>query len=386
MTKSDYICFCKKCNNDFISNDAKTNCSGCGVATSVCTKLYNLKLFSYLQDDSFMNALLKDEKQINKVNRLHRDITFISLELEKRILSRKFLEGTHLLRLLSESTRVLIKLLLDSESVRNKLQLSSGVVSNITEVNVYVNQTKKIKLKAFLSETIDKSNLLSSKYPLLEKDKRDEIISNLLNKWMHYSVDWDKLENNRNKDDVSTLHEFSNKMRFSYPDLDEYEILCEFFYDLHKFIIVEIYGHKGELPEYNKEVYMDIKDFGQKLNSNKYISKLLNKCPMCGNKDGFNNKPDKNKMANRYRLYLHCKNEGCNAKVDKTMLVKRDLYTFSKEEGVGPKDERFTCKKDSCNGKLQVRINLIGDETYGDETFQYCIECGDKQKFNGVKN
>ncbi len=195
-----------------------------------------------------------------------------------------------------------------------------------------------------------------------------------MNKWMHYNYDTNyKTENVAgNKHDKSTLYHHRGDVRYKSPSLEAtIDYLSAIWHVTIDVINKSELNTTEDITDFDRLIYDDPEIMFTLFMTNSYVNKFTHgghRCPIC--KEGTYNKPNyeeliENNVKFPHGPYISCSQEGCWAKLDDSLKIKRTLKYDPTIESTCP-----SCRKEDA---LQQRVNLReGRGTYVYKACKYC--------------
>lgn len=343
---------------------------------------------------NLMEKVLRDIKNTNsKTYRYLRDFNFFLIETEKHIYYRKLIQANYTLRMLSDlSKQFIYHLIKDTDnSLMNKWE------ENIKDRMKSIRESYKKRRKTY-KPTNPGFNTLFDEYPSNVENYVEGIgdiktvlkTLNEMNSWMHYVFDTNYFLSNdaSNDKDKSTLYIHRGQIRYSKPSMEKsIKYLSTIWFVTLKVIKMSSLNESYKIPNFNKDIYLNPEFVLNKFKENSIVNEYINKnkkCPIC--REGYFKLPDLSELKEKnvtfpYGAYLSCSTEGCWAKLDDSLKIKREMKYDKQLDSTCP-----ICRKENS---LQQRVNLKIDVNC---IYKACKKCDwndkkiDSEEINDIIN
>lgn len=317
-----------------------------------------------------------------------RDFKFLLSETESKIYHRQLLGANYTLRMAWDLSKQFIEYLIKNidNSTMDKWN------KNIKDRMADMRRVYKKRGKHFV-QTTPGFRVLFDEYPSnvdtyiegLGQMSDAVKIFNDMNAGMHYEYDTNYKEDNSafNTNDKSTLYLHRAEVRYRIPLLDNIINYLEAIWlvTIKVLKISELISNDEEIV-FDRTIYMDPVPAMKRLLSNSTINTFIHshtKCPIC--KEGQFEKPNFEELREKgerfeHGAFLTCSQEGCWAKLDESLKIKRELMYDSQMDSVCP-----SCRKEDA---IQQRANLR--ERNGNYVYKACKFCSWNGKNTNAKD
>lgn len=306
-----------------------------------------------------------------------RDFQFLLLETEKKIYHRELVQANYALRMAWDLSKQLIEYLIKSTDSKIMHKWNKNIKDRIREIRrVYEKRGKHFV------HTTPGFGVLFDEYPSnvdtyiegLGQMSEAVKIFNEMNAGMHYKFDTNFKDDNTafNSNDKSTLYFHRGEVRQRRPSLDNIINYLEAIWLVTiKVLKIAKFLDKEEEIVFDRMIYMDPAPLMEWFMSISYVNQFINtskRCPIC--KEGTFEKPDYDEISKKDQKFEHgafltCSKEGCWAKLDDSLKIKKELMYDSQADATCPE-----CRKSDA---VQYRVNL--KEGTGNYVYKACKYC-----------
>ncbi len=309
----------------------------------------------------YLNKQISNLKVNNDsdVYRYLRDLEFLLKDVEKKIYLREFMSATYPLRMSWDLSRDFILYMLKHSKSKHFIKWNDNIKKMLSKFDI---RTKPGYLNIWRNHPSHVSEYIEG----LGTYKEVLDIFTEMNGWMHYRYDTNHKGNNNaeNKHDDSSLYSHRNVVRYSEPKMNQTIQYLETIW----YVIVNMMIDSGMFEEldryefdFDREIYNTPEYALEKLMQYKEVDALISgriDCPLC-NQRSFN-KPNIDKLIDKkiimpHGAYIGCESEGCWAKIDSTLKLKKELKYEEFEDS--------NCTKCGGQDTLQKRYSLLNRDS-----------------------